>query len=118
MSRRLQVAPGGPVVFEVIQEADDQFGVEVGDVELGRLFAGGLLRVAEQEPEAVPVAGDGVGADPALDQPAGEEAFHDRGEAGHRWSSPARSSRAATTPINSGVASKYQYVQAGLRWPR
>jgi hypothetical protein len=51
-----------PVLFEVLQERGDERGVQVGDVELAGLGAGSLAGEAEQQPPAVAIAGDRVGA--------------------------------------------------------
>ena len=76
--------------------------------ELGRRLAGAALGEAEQQPEGVPIGGDGVGAGPALaDQPLGEEALHDRSERAHRRAAR-RSRRAATRLSSSGAADRYQ----------
>jgi len=70
--------------FEVIEEAADQRGVEVGDVQRRGCAAGELGGVAEQQPQRVAVGGDGVGAGVALaDQPLGEERLQSGGERGH-----------------------------------
>ena len=43
-----------PAVFEVVQEAADQRGVQVGDVELNGLFPGVSGGERQQEPPGVP----------------------------------------------------------------
>jgi len=48
--------------FDMVDEGADQYGVEVLEVELGGRLAGVTLRVAEQEPERVPIGSDGVWA--------------------------------------------------------
>ena len=80
--------------------------------------AGAVGGEAEQQPERVAVAGDGVGAGPALpDESFGEERLQQRREGAHESAPamrPARSgSRAAASCINSGTAVKYQNVDAG-----
>jgi hypothetical protein len=62
-----------PVVFEVGKERPDQRRVDVGEVELGRLFAGLFFDEAQQQPERVAVGLDGVRAGSSLvDQTVGE----------------------------------------------
>ena len=51
-----------PVDLEVVQERGDQRRVEIGDVERGRRLAGRGGGEADQQPERVAVAGDGVAA--------------------------------------------------------
>ena len=84
----LIVAGLGGVVPRLLQrreETGDHLGVEVGDVQVARLDAGPRMDIAEQEPQGVPVGGDGVGARAALaDQVTGEEGLHRGGQGGHR----------------------------------
>ena len=55
------------------EEPADRAGVEVLEAELGRLLPAGPGHIGEEQPEAVPVGGDGVRAGLALaDQPLGE----------------------------------------------
>jgi len=53
-------------VFKVGEEPADRAGVEVLEAELGRLLPACLGQVGEQQPEAVPVGGNGVRAGVAL----------------------------------------------------
>ncbi|WSV26459.1 hypothetical protein OG331_50805 [Streptomyces sp. NBC_01017] len=58
------------------EERADQGGVEVGEVEVGGLFAGLLARIAKQQTDGVAVGDDGVAACLALvGEPVGEEAL-------------------------------------------
>jgi len=50
------------MTLQVIKEGADQRRVEVADVERAWRLAGPLLGVAQQQPERVPVRGDGVRA--------------------------------------------------------
>src|SRR6266568_4792453 len=76
-----------PLVLQVVEEAADQAGVELPEVQPERRGSGVVLGVGEQQAEGVAVGGDGVLAGVFLgDHPIGEEALQDRGEAGHRWS--------------------------------
>ncbi len=81
------VAGGDGVVsllFEMIEEPGDQVGVEVGDVQLRRRFAGATVREAQQESVGVPVGGDRVRAGLALpDEALGEEPLHGRSKRSH-----------------------------------
>ncbi len=75
--------------------------------------------VGDEEPEGVAVGGDGVRAGASLfDEPVREERFEGRSQSGHESTPAAVSSRSAANPRSSGVASKYQYVEAGSAWPR
>lgn len=56
----------GAIAFEVIEEAADECGVEIGQVEVRRLLAGLSLGVGEQEAKGVPVGVDRVWAGVAL----------------------------------------------------
>ena len=47
-----------PVVLDVVEERDDQLGVEVADVELVGLLAGALGGEREQQPDGVAVCRD------------------------------------------------------------
>lgn len=102
----------------MVQEGTDERGVEVGQAEPVRARPGALLGEAEQEPEGVAVGGDGVGTHPALGhQPLGEERFQARREVGHLVTRRAWRRRAAAAS-SGGEADRYQYVDAGLAWPR
>jgi len=77
------------------------------------------LGEAEQESEGVTVGGDGVRADSSLvDQTLGEERFEDGRQRCHTGSRSEDSSRVAAACSRSGCADRYQYVDAGLMWPR
>src|SRR3954453_16642898 len=105
-------------LLEVVQEAADERGVEVGQVELTGLFAGAVLRVAQHQPPGVTVGGDGIGAGMGLvDQPLGEERFQGRGEVAHEPAPMPRSRRSAARASSSGTAERYQKVWAGLVCP-
>ena len=70
----------------------------------------------DQQPERVPVAGDGVRAGLALsDEPLGEERLQHRRERAH--DSPVQcSSRAAASCISSGTADRYQLFRRRNNW--
>ena len=113
MHSRQAVVPGaGAVVahfFQVLQERRDERGIGICHVELGRGLVGALLGEAEQEPEGVPVAGDGVRAGAFLaGQPVGEERFERRGQGAHRRAPRWPSMWAMASSVSSGTAEKYQ----------
>ena len=91
------------LVLEVFQERADRGRVELCELQAGRRRAGLLLHEAQQQPERVAVAGDGVRADPALaEQPVGEVRLQRRGEGGHDGPLSAGSSRRAARPEQLG----------------
>ena len=95
--------------FEVIEEPADPGRVEVVEVQRVNGLPGGVVNVAEQQPEGVPVGGDGVPARPPLsDQPVGEERLQRGGERGHDGSPKVASNRAAASVSSSGAADRYQ----------
>ena len=118
------VAGGGAVApgrLQVSEERADGNGVQVGQVELGGLLAGLVVDVAEEQPQGVAVGRDRVrGGGPLGHQPVGEERLQDGRERGHRvapfWAEA--SSRAAARARSPGAASRYQYVDSALEWPR
>jgi hypothetical protein len=60
--------------LEVIEKPADQAGIEIGQVEIGWVFAGPGLGIGEQQAESVPVGVDRVRAGVALTaEPGGEE---------------------------------------------
>ena len=96
------------------EERRDQRGVDVADVEPGRRFAGAIVREDEQQPQRVAVGGDGVRAGVALGrQPLGEERLDGGCQRGHDRCPLCCSSHCAATASSSGVACRYQYVDAG-----
>ena len=96
-------------LLEVVQEAADERGVQVAQVQPARLLAGAVVRVAQQQPPGVTVGGDGVDAGVALvDQPLGEERFQGRGEVAHEPAPMPRSRRSAAKASSSGTAEMYQ----------
>src|SRR5256714_3054607 len=119
--RQAGVAGGdrvGPFAFQMLEEGPDQRGVQIGDVELGRLDAGAAPNGGQQQPAGVPVGGDCVRAGPALAQQlVGEERLQDRGERAHDRCPNACSRRPAASARSSGTACRYQYVDFGSMWP-
>lgn len=109
-----------PSDLQVIEERSHERGVEVLDRQLGGGRSGGVLHVEQQEPEGVPVGGDGVGTGMTLaNEPFSEERLQGRGQRGHRFArSVVVSSRSAATASRWGEAERYQYVEAGLTCPR
>jgi site-specific DNA recombinase len=99
------VAGAGAVVaimFEMGQEGPDQFGVDVGYVQLGRGRSGAGLGEGEQHPKRVTVGGDSARAGLALaEQAIGEPGLDCRGERGHGLASSKRSRRSAAKPRSS-----------------
>src|SRR6266571_2399847 len=109
----------GPLVLQVIEEAGDQAGIEVSDVELGRRFVRLLGREADQQPQGVAVGRHRFRAGvPLTGQPVGEEGLQGGRERTHDGSSRLRSKRFPARASNSGAADRYQYVLAGWTWPR
>jgi hypothetical protein len=75
------VAPPG---FQVGEERGDQRGVQVGQVELAWVLPGAVPGEVQQQPEGVPVGGDGVRAGLALaGEPLGEERLERGCQRGH-----------------------------------
>jgi hypothetical protein len=71
-------------LLQIGEEAGDERGVEVGDVELAGLLADTGDGEAEQQPPGVAVGGNGVRAGAALaDEPLGEVGLQGRGERAH-----------------------------------
>ncbi len=97
--REAKVAGPGAVVpfgLQVIQEGGDRLVVKVVPVEAGGGLPGSGVHEAHQQPERVPVGGNGAGAGLALTaQPVGEPRLERGGDRGHRIASWAASSRAA-----------------------
>src|SRR5450759_2480360 len=123
VDRREPVVAGAdavvPVRFEVLQERAHERGVEIADVEGDGLLAGPRDGEAEEEPEGVAIGGDGVRAGSTLaHQPLGEERLQGGREGAHGRPPNRPSRRAAASSISSGAADRYQYVPAGLTWPR
>jgi hypothetical protein len=107
------VVPGD---LEMVEEVQDQRGVEVSEAQRRGRFAEALFDVAEEQLEGVPVALDGPGAGAALvDQATQEEVLDELIEAtlGRSHGAPVggwpvkTSNRSATTSINSGTADRY-----------
>src|SRR3546814_11764862 len=74
-----------------------------------------IAREAEQEPERVAVGGNGVGAGgPLRDETVGEERLQERRDGGHVLVPFGVSSRRAAAASRSGVAVRYQSVEAVL----
>jgi hypothetical protein len=106
--RQAGVAGAGavsPLALEVLEEGADQRRVEVGELELAGLLAGLRVGEAKQQPEAVAVGGDRLGAGVALaEQPFAEEGLQDRGEQVHGSTCGTRSRRSLTSWSGSGAA--------------
>jgi hypothetical protein len=86
--REAVVAGAHPVAalgFQVGQERRDQRGVQVGEVQLGRRGVGVAGGEAQQQPEGVAVAGDGVRAGLTLaHEPLGEKRLQGGRQLAHR----------------------------------
>ena len=105
-------------VLEVVEEGGDHRSVEVIDAEVRWCLPGLFVREAEQQPEAVPVGGNGVGASVLLGHhPLCEERFEGWGEHAHLLTSKASSRRRLVSAMSSGAAERYQYVDFGSVWP-
>src|SRR6516225_12411231 len=110
------------LLLQMVQEAHDQGGVDLLEVQLRRRFMQSLLSELQQLTESVAIGTDGVGTGLALlHQPASKEALQDgcqtdRGV--HGRPSQRRSSRRIASRISSGQASKYHCVSATWTWPR
>ncbi len=98
------------LVLDVVEERGDHRGVQVGDVKPAGQGPGGGGGEAEQQPQRVPVSGDGVRAGPPLGgQPLGEERLDGGGDRGHRGSPGLLSPRRrAASASSSGAACRYQ----------
>ena len=71
--------------LEVVEEAGDQWRVEIGEVQHGRCHGDALGRVAQQQSQRVAVGGDGVAAGLSLgEESVGEERLQRRSERAHR----------------------------------
>jgi len=91
------------------QEIGDQVGVEIVEAELARWFPDSFGGESEQQPQRVPVGGDGAGAGLQLvQQPLGEERFDSGSERTHRSTSLGWSKQAAASASSSGAACRYQ----------
>ena len=111
--------PVVPIGFEMVQEGGDQWGVEIGDVKGAGRRPGPLGSEAKKQSERDLVGGDGVRAgSPLADQPVGEVGLQGRSQRAHLVVPNRESSRSAAKAISSGAADRYQYVSAGLTWPR
>jgi len=98
-----------PLPLQMSQEIGDQVGVEIVEAELARWFPGSFGGESEQQPQRVPVGGDGAGAGLQLvQQPLGEERFDSGGERTHRSTSLGWSKQAAASASSSGAACRYQ----------
>src|SRR5207302_6033772 len=107
-----------PFLLKMAEEACDERGVEVADVELAGLLAGSVMSETQQEPPGVPVGGDRMRTGVTLaDEPLGEVGLEGGGERAHACLPAARSRRWAASDSNSGTADRYQYVFDGLAWP-
>jgi len=106
------VAGSGTVVpdrFEMVEERSDQDGVEVDQIEVRWGLGGVGGGVVDEQPEGVPVAGDGVRTGVSLcDEPVCEEPLEGRCERGHGSTWLAWSRRCAARSSSSGVPVKYQ----------
>src|ERR1035441_8256776 len=116
VDRRQPGVPGpgavAALMLEVIEERRDERRAEICEVEPGGRYAGLLAGELQQEPERVPVGGDGVRAGSSL--ALGEERLQGGRQRGHDRVPADRSSRSAARAISSGAADRYQYVAAGL----
>lgn len=100
------------VVFEVGEQGADRRGVEVVEVQVGGLDAGGVGHPGEQQANGVAVGEHRVRAGVALtDEPFGEERLHGRRDPGHCRSLFSRRSQARAS--RSADADRYQYVHFG-----
>ena len=76
-----------PITLQVGQEVADQRSVDVGDVKVGCGLADAVLGEDEQQPQGVPVGGDGAGAGlPLGEQPVDKERLDGGREGSHRGS--------------------------------
>ena len=108
-----------PAMLEVVEERCDECGVEILERELCWRDLLRVLREAQQHAEGVTIGGDGVRAGVALGAEALDEECLERGSKRCHWrTSPRSPRRSAAAANNSGDADKYQYVDAGLTWPR
>ena len=98
------------LLFEVVEELTDKFGVKVGDVETAGLGAGAGLHEPQQQTPGVPIGRHRVGTGMSLaDEPIGEPRFQGRSERTHELFLPWWSWRLwAARASSSGTADKYQ----------
>jgi hypothetical protein len=69
--------------FQVIEEETNEGSIEVFEAEMGGAFVEPLLGELQQEAEAVPISGHGMGARlPLTKQTIGEERLQERRKAG------------------------------------
>ena len=108
------------ILFEVIEERQDDGRIEVVERERVGLPLAVLIEKGEQQTEGVAIGVDGLGADgPLLHEMVGEErteqrAEPDGGDHGATFPSTNASNRAAAGSSTGGVAVRYQYVFCGL----
>ncbi len=111
-SSQAGVAGGDAVaslVFEVIEEAAHQHGVQIGKIELGGFLSGPRFGEGQQQPERVTVGVDGVRAGISLTtEPADEEGLHGGSDGAHRDTARAVSTRSLARDNSSGTPVKYQ----------
>jgi hypothetical protein len=112
-------AAGAVAAFalEVIEKSADQVGIEIGQVEVRRIFAGPGLGVGEQQAEGVPVGVDRVRAGVALPaEPGGEECLKGGGERSHDRALLGRRARSLAKARSSGTADIYQLFRYRNNW--
>jgi hypothetical protein len=108
--RQAQVAGAGavvPVGFEVVEEARDQWFVEVVPVQAGGLFAGDLVDVAQQQLQGVAVGRDRARAGLQLAfQAVAEERLQRGRDQRHRQTAFVSSRSRPACASSSGVADR------------
>ncbi len=108
-----------PIALEVVEEGADERRVDLADIERRWSCPGAVGGERQEQAERVAIGGDRLRARLALpDEPIGEERLEGRGERAHGRSPRWRSRRSPAAASSSGAADRYQYVAAGLTWPR
>lgn len=123
VDRREPVVPGtrpiAALALEMVEECGDQRPIKIAEVERGWCLGGPGGGEAEEQPERVPIRRHRVRAGPALaEQPLDEERLERWRKSGHHDLPAPTARRAAARSASSGAADRYQYVPAGLTWPR
>src|SRR5581483_8944089 len=99
--------PVAPFLLQVIEEGDQEWGIDLGEPELRGFRLQPPLGELQEQAERVAVAGDGVRADaPLADQPTREKLLEQPGKRGLtlHCRSPTRSRRSVARRSNSGTA--------------
>src|ERR1017187_2699161 len=73
------------ILFEAIEELENDRSLDIGQREASRFFANGALQELEQQPEWISITGHGFWTDSSMDnQMLGEEKLQERSDQGRR----------------------------------